>query len=754
MIISYQHIYFYSTLLAILPSLVLAGSQNNFSGLASSCPVDSTSAIFHSPPPEFSGEALEATDISAEQVQNIAKSVSTFSGNVVIERHQLRLRADEVKHYKDDQRLELNGNIHADTANMALNASHGWMNLQSNESEFFDSVYYIPEAGLTGEAPLLSISADKTSTLENTQFSTCPANQLDWHLNTGWLELDQSKSTGTAINTVFWIGRVPVFYFPWIQFPLGDERRSGFLTPSIGTSSNNGFQFSTPYYWNIAPNQDMLITPTNMTKRGTMLITDYRYLSRSSKGNLNLEYLNKDKEYDEQRYLLHFDNSSKLSDSLTLNLLFNDASDPDYLKDLSSNIRITNTTHLERNAKLKYNNGPWRAALMAQDFQTIDNDIAAKNRPYQRLPQITLNGKGELLEMDNSYLLGSLDTEWVEFKHQSINKEQGSRFNIYPRLSLPIESNAWFIKPSAGYVFTQYNTTDTSGNDANLDSRALPVVSLDSGLFFERNFTDSSLLQTIEPRMFYLNIPYEDQSALPIFDTSKQSFSFASLFRENRFNGVDRVGDANQLTLALSSRILNKNNGHELFNISIGRIYYFEDQQVSLNNSINTAGSSDLITEVGGNLNKWRARATLQWNRDTNTSDKRSVQLSYAASKKAVFNVGYRFFRDPVTETKNLEQTDLSFAWPFARNYSLLGRWNYDLTNERDIENLSGIQYESCCWALRLLYQRYRTDDDGTDDPYKTSIMFQFVLKGFGSISEKNAINTLKQAILGYQPDY
>jgi len=750
-----KHFCLYSILLLASPTLSWGSDQRHFAGVASSCPVDSYSAIRYKAPPEFTGDLLDTTDISAQQVQNVAKSISTFSGDVLIEQHQLRLQADTVTHDRQTQRLQLDGNIHVDTKNMALSASSGWVNLQSKESEFRNNTYYIPEASLTGETPLFSISADNKTTLQDTQFSTCPPTKLDWHLNTSWLELDQSTATGTAKHTVFWVGGVPVFYFPWIQFPLDNNRHSGFLMPRLGSSSSSGYEIGTPWYWNIAPNQDAIITPTYLSKRGAMLATEYRYLTRSSNGNLDFEYLDNDKEYNDSRYLLHFQNNSKLYNNLNLNLLFNEASDTDYLSDLGSNISVANTTHLERNARLSYNNGPWTAGLLAQSFQTIDPTISTASRPYKRLPQITLKGEDELIEMQNSYLLGSLNTEWVEFEHDSDSKPQGTRFHLYPKFSLPFESNAWYVKPAAGYIFTQYDTTDSSGADANLDNRGLSVLSLDSGLFFERNFSDNAFLQTLEPRLYYLNIPYEDQSLIPVFDTSEQDFSFASLFRENRFNGIDRIGDANQLTVALSSRILNKSNGDELFNISLGRIYYFDDQRVSLDNSVNTARSSDIITEVGGHLNQWRARATLQWNTDTDSSDKRSIQLSYAASEKAVFNIGYRFFRDPIDEANDLEQSDVSFAWPFASNYSLLSRWNYSLTDERDVETLVGLQYESCCWAIRLLAQRYiKNETTITDDPYRTSFMLQFVLKGFGSITDKKATTTLKHAILGYQPDY
>ncbi|VAW62583.1 LPS-assembly protein LptD @ Organic solvent tolerance protein precursor [hydrothermal vent metagenome] len=746
---TFKHFCLYSILTA-WPSFLWAGIQSPQT-LFKQCPTDSESLLVHQVPPAFSADMIDSTDISAEQVINKNKSLSIFSGNVLIEQHLKRLQADQVTYDKKNQRLEVDGNIRIDTESMALSANSGWVNLLTDESEFSGSTYYIPEAHLSGSTPLLTATGDNKTILTDTRFSTCPLNKPDWSLSTSRLELDQNTSTGTATHTVFRMKGLPVLYLPWIQFPLGEERRSGFLIPSIGISNSRGFEFSTPWYWNIAPNQDAVITPRYMNDRGPMLATDYRYLTKSSRGNFDFEYLNNDKKLEERRYLIHFQNQSRLSDNLSLNLLANDVSDSAYLRDMGSNISVSNATHLEKNADLNYRFNNWNARVFAQTFQTIDTDISLNGRPYRKLPQITLNGKEELYELDSGYLLASLNTEWTDFEHESQNKIQGSRFFIYPKLSLPIQSNSWYITPSAGYIFSQYDTTDSNGDKQNLDDRGLSVISLDSGLFFEKNY-NSSIIQTLEPRLYYLNIPYEDQSSIPVFDTSEQSFSFSSLFRENRFTGIDRVGDANQLTLALSSRILNSNNGHELMNFSIGRIYYFDKQQVSLINPLNNSDASDLIAEFGFNLSHWRARATTQWNTETDTSDKRSIQFSYAASEKAVFNIGYRFFRDPINETNNLEQTDLSFAWPFIDNFSLLGRWNYSLTEKNNLQTLAGIEYESCCWALRLVSQRYITDDPA--QPYRTDFMFQLVLKGFSGSTNKKANRALKHAILGYQPDF
>ena len=749
---------FYSILLLIWPSLLWGIDKVPDNGLPALCPSSST-LLNYSLPPTFPADKLDETNISAEQVQSINNSNSAFTGNVIIERHKLRLLADKVSHNTDTQQIELIGNVHADTENLSLSANRGWFNLRNNTGELIDSEYFVPGSQLSGKTPLFSITDQEKTILVDTQFSSCPPERPDWYMDMEWLQLDHSSSTGTAKHAVLWIKDIPIFYLPWIQFPLGEERRSGLLMPSFGHSSTSGYEISVPWYWNIATNHDAVLTPSNISRRGQMLTTNYRYLTNNSFGTLDAEYLHNDQLFDEkERYLVSLKNKSKLSSNLNLGLLFNDASDTQYLDDLSSSLSLSNTTHLERNASLRYNHDNWNANILAQSFQTIDTSLAESSRPYRRLPQITVTAKDTITEFSDSQLNAELKSEWVDFEHEADNKPQGSRFHLNPRLSLPLQSNAWFLKPTVGLMHTQYDTTDDNGDPAQLDNRNLSTFSLDSGLFFERNINNTSMIQTLEPRLFYLNIPYEDQSSIPLFDTSAQNFSFASLFRENRFNGTDRIGDANQITMALSSRVLDKESGHELMNINIGRIYYFDEQQVFLNNTVtNTSGNtSDIITEFNSNVDNWRTRATIQWNTNTKESDKRNLQLSYAASDKAVFNMGYRFFRDADNESNSIEQTDLSFAWPIAKNYSLLSRWNYSLTDNRDIETIVGLEYESCCWALRLVSQRYLNDTSNTinTDEYNSSIMLQFVLKNFGSISEREATNTLKHAILGYQPDY
>ncbi|MDH5734899.1 MAG: LPS assembly protein LptD, partial [Gammaproteobacteria bacterium] len=280
----------------------------------------------------------------------------------------------------------------------------------------------------------------------------------------------------------------------------------------------------------------------------------------------------------------------------------------------------------------------------------------------------------------------------------------------------------------------------------------LSISSIDTGLFFEREFA-SHYIQTLEPRLYYLYIPYEDQSTIPLFDTGQYDFSFAQLFRENRFTGIDRVGDSNQVTLAFTSRLLDKNTGSEFLGISIGQIFYNEDRRVSIDNTVATQNHSDVISELSSQWNNFKSRATVQWNPETREADKQSIQFSYKNDARQIINLGYRFRRDPVDEINNLEQADMSFNLPISNQYSVFSRWNRSLTENRDIETLFGIEYDSCCWAMRILGQRYLKTVDGNDF-HDSSIMFQLILKGLGSVSDKEASNIIKQSILGYQSDY
>ncbi|MCW9015255.1 MAG: LPS assembly protein LptD [Gammaproteobacteria bacterium] len=713
------------------------------------CPQTTSGFHNYSPPPAFAEDKKDDTRISALQVENATGDITTFSGDVLIERSQLILEADTAIFDQPKQILDIAGHVRASAEYMMITGERGWFDIKNNIGELYNSQYFIVNSHFQGTTPRLSIEGKKQTLLVDSSFTSCPPEKLDWHLDTGLLKLDHETATGTAKHAVLWFKQAPIFYFPYISFPLGEERRSGFLMPSFGSSGSRGWELSTPWYWNIAPNQDAVLTPRYMNKRGSQLITDYRYLTHTSTGELAVEYLHNDTQLEDKRYLINYSNHSDLGSNIDFDVLLNAASDDDYLDDLGGSIELTNTTHLERNANLKYHTGPWTFNLLAQSYDTIDEQIALDRHPYRRLPQLQVTGSDYIA---NSDILFSLESEWVDFEHESTNQETGQRVHIHPKFSWPLVGNAWFITPSIGFMHTQYDLIDSSGTEIDIENRNLNIASLDTGLFFEREMGSNKLIQTLEPRLYFLHIPYEDQTSIPLFDTSEPDFSFAQLFRENRFNGIDRVGDTDQVTVALTSRILDKHNGDEFMSISLGQIFYSNDRQVSLNNISPVENESDVVSEFSGRINDWTGRATLQWNPDTDTTDKRSIQLHYQADEKRIFNLAYRFRRNLADETENLEQTDVSFAWPINNRYSLVGRWNYSITEERDIEKLFGIEYESCCWAMRLVSQRYLQDN--TEDPYDSAIMFQLIFKGLGSITDKKTTDILKHGILGYQSEY
>jgi len=741
----------YLFILSIWTTLLCTEPGNSTPAPWAMCADKNLSISKYIAPESFPEQKKDETRVSPQQVENTAGNITIFTGDTLIERDQLRIRADKVLYDRSKQKLDISGNIHIDSRSMTIESESGWYNLNNNSGEFDNSQYFSPESHLQGSTPNLSIKGNKQTLLLDTRFSSCPKEQEDWHLYTAYLKLDHEDEVGTAKHAVLWFKNIPIFYSPYISFPLGDRRRSGFLMPRFGSSSLRGAEISLPWYWNIAANQDAVITPRYMKKRGMQLSTDYRYLTHSSNGELEVEYLDKDQQLKEQRHLIKFTNHSDIGDNIDVDLLASDASDNKYLEDLGAGIDIANTTHLERTATIKYYNGPWTLSTLAQGYETIDEDIAITSRPYRRLPQVTLNGSDTLLKTD---IIWSLDSEWVEFEHESDNKQKGSRFDIYPKLSWPLQGSAWFITPSIGLRHSQYDVTDSTNTKIAIDDRNLSVASIDAGLFFEREI-NNKYIQTLEPRLFYLNVPFEDQTNIPLFDTGKYDFSFAQLFRERRFTGVDRIGDADQFTLALTSRFLGMNTGKELLSMSVGQIFYNKDRRVDLGSTItaDTTTKSDLVAEISGHMGNWNPSATLQRNHDTKKIDKDNAQLHYQQDGNRIFNIAYRFRRDLADETKNLEQTDISLSWPITNNYSMLAKWNYSITEKRDIETLFGIEYESCCWAMRLVSQRYLQDPDN-DSPYNSTIMFQLILKGLGSVVHKETTDVLNRAILGYQSEY
>lgn len=705
------------------------------------CPAIPDSVI-HKTPPLFSEAEQNNTNISADKTRSDNQGNSSFQGNVVIEKHELRITADKVSFNSKQENINIEGNVHVDTTTMAMDADSGQISKEKQSSIFRGVKFQVGDSNMRGAAT--SISADKQTRTElnKTTITSCNLNDPDWRLNANNISLYHEEEYGSADSVVLRFMEVPFLYIPYMEFPLGERRRSGLLVPEAGYSTSRGTEFVVPWYWNIATNHDAIIAPHFMSRRGTQLDTQYRFLTESSEGQVDAEFLYDDKITGESRHQFQYQQDTRFTPELKMKVDIKDVSDTEYFNDFSNNLSTSSITHLNREVKLNYTVDYWQAGLLAKTFETLDTSIDTDKRPYRQLPELTLEGDQPL---GDSGLAFTLDSEWVDFDHEDDTVETGSRFRIQPGLHWRQEGAFWFVDPAVKFSHTQYDLEDGDGlndNDTNVS-----ISTLDAGLFFEREL-DNGFIHTLEPRLYYLNVPFRDQSQLPDFDSALSTFSTALLFRDNRFNGGDRIGDANQITLALSTRLIDPSSGEEYLRASVGRINYFEDRLVG---TFEDEHQSDLMAELATNWNDWSLSSSTQWNTDTNRSERGNFLLHYQSDLKHIFNLGLRSDR---SSTTTIRQTDLSFVMPVSNEVNAFARWNYSLVNNQDIEVIGGLSYDSCCWSIQLLGQRRLLFNDTKDEEeYDNTFLIQLVLKGMGSVSGNKLRNTLEHAILGYDED-
>lgn len=713
------------------------------------CPHDDTTAEKRIPFRKFSDENIENTEITADFTQSSSDGSTSLDGNIVIEQHLLRISADHAHYNKQQNALQVSGNVHIDTEALSLDADSGAFSMDSanNQGKFNNIKFFIPNSNMKGKAEtILAYEQDNKnqhSTLKNASITSCQLFDPDWLISADEIQLDHNDEYGSADDVVIRFKGIPFLYIPYMEFPTSNKRRSGLLFPGFGSSTSRGVELSTPWYWNIASNHDALITPRYMEKRGVEIGGNYRYLTQSTTGELQGAYLPEDKITKEKRYQVQYQQHSRILPNLLFDVDLQDVSDANYFNDFSNNLGSTSQTHLNRSATLGYNLNNWRMQALVQDIETIDPTIAISDRPYVRLPQLTLDGNTAIAD---SSLLFTLDAEFVDFTHEDDTNTTGSRSTISPGLRLPLRGTSWFIDPAVKFSHTQYDVGTESGTTQDVTDRNLPISSIDAGLFFERPLYNG-YQQTLEPRLYYLNVPFEDQSNTPIFDTSIPNFTVVQLFRDNRFVGGDRIGDANQLTLALTSRLLNPATGDEFMHASIGQIFYFEDRRVSLDGSIDSSKQSDIIAELDTKLGRWQSNINLQWDTVYSKLSQENYFLHYKSDARHLFNIGYRKLLE--NNIIDIEQTDTSFVYAINREYNIFARWNYSLKDNKDIDTIAGIAYDSCCWSIQLLAQR-RLQNSVTSTDYDNSILIQFVLKGLGSLSGNKVRSTLEQSIYGY----
>lgn len=609
-----------------------------------------------------------------------------------------------------------------------------------------------------GDAKMLFFDGEDKKRLVNARYTTCSADSNDWYIKASEIKLNDFTRSGEAKNAVIEFKGVPILYSPFINFSLDNQRESGLLAPSFGTTSSSGFEFLQPYYWNIAPNMDATFGARALSKRGVQLQGEYRYLTDQYLGKDNIEYIPKDSASDRERHYIKLTHRHDFGSGWSGGFNIESVSDNKYFSELSTRIVSTSRINLPQQFDINYSGDVWQFNGLLQKFQTLDE----VSFPYERLPQLTLTG-----EKDWENVSGKVTTQFVSFDRNTKNSitvgspnggsittaVKGNRFMTYPSISFPLTNSYGYITSKFGVHHTDYHlnntayTLDDTKNVTNGNyksgSRNIPIFSIDTGLFFDRNTSvvNHEYIQTLEPRMFYVYVPYRDQSLFPIFDSAESDLNLGSLFIENQFTGNDRINDANQLSLALTTRLVDKSSGEQRLAATIGQRYYFTKQRVGLPATIlRTDNSSDIIGALTARLvNGWNVDTAWQYNTYRNKVIRANLGTRYNPAPGKTLNLSYRYFEN------RLEQVNLSGQWPIAPKWYGVGRWNYSIQESRPIEGLAGLEYDAGCWQARGVIQRVSTATANAN----YGLFFQLELGGIASIGT-NPLSLLKRSIPGY----
>ena len=724
-------------------------------------------------PPVYAGASKDRKSVpvyvTADRIDGTSGVQSIAKGNADLIKADSRLRGDEIIYREQDDEVESSGNVILTRETDEISGPHLKLKLGDSVGYFDAPVFKIeprpskkarrPSLGPAttgyGTAERLDFEGEDHYHLSKATYSSCSPESGDqaWFAKVADLNLDYDTSIGEARDATIYFKGTPILYSPWLNFSLNRQRKSGFLSPTWGTTTNAGMEFSTPYYWNIAPEMDATITPRVMARRGTQFIGEFRYLGNnvpslkhpsgelmpSYQGTINAEYLSNDKLAGASRHLLNVYHTQNFGNGFSGVLNVSGVSDDNYFTDLSSTVSTIAQTNLLRQGTLTYGAGWWTANATVQRYQTLQPSGQVVVKPYERVPQVTLSAIRPDFPLGTTF---NFSGEYVSFRDPN-GGVQGQRTTMYPQISLPLQTAAFYVTPKFGVHNTRYQLEQQALGSPDSLNRSVPIFSVDSGVVFERdtNFNGRDLIQTLEPRLYYLNVPLRDQSQFPVFDTGIADFNFAQIFAENTFSGGDRIADANQATLAVSSRLISPNTGAELARVAVGQRWYFSDQSVLLPGQTPRNGH---VADYLGSLSLLMERSTafdsaIQYNPRDQRLERFNASVRYQPETGRLLNAGYRFSRDL------LSQVDVSGQWPIGGGWSAVGRYNYSFRDRKLVENLLGLEYNESCWALRFVVQRVAT----TTGQVNNTFFAQLQLNGFSSLGT-SPINLLRRSVAGY----
>jgi len=700
------------------------------------------------------------TNITADDyVREPDSGTVSFTGNVELKQGFKNITAligqlNEKKNYFSAQ-----GGVHYEDQHIRLVSEEIDLDMSKQGGTVNNVKFQLTNGNLRGEAESISFTNEQPLNITEVGFTSCPPGSESWLVQSSNVEIDPVSGWGDADNIILWIGKIPVFYLPTISFPIDDRRKSGFLYPSVGNSTRNGFELEAPWYWNIAPDKDATFELRYLSKRGLMLGGEYRQLTKNTYTELFTEFLHNDDRGlpgQEDRYFYKLNSDYASGEHWRGKLAFASLSDDDYFYDFGSNFHSGNRNILRRFGQIDYDD----EHLSFRGLFSDDRLLSTSTKSYSRLPQLRLS----LLYPDTiDGLESNVHMEATAFRHD--NDIEAERLTMVPELSYPLNWLSGYITPTFKLHYSHYSQDDPTNILPRNVSRTVPIFSIDSGIFFERNidFNNRSFLQTLEPRLFYLYVPQREQSTISLFDTTSVNSGMDSLFRENRYSGSDRIGDSNQLSLAISSRLLDQVNGNEQLRFTLGRAYYLDDREVNLaiyqgsgeivDLGVDRRANSALITNLQlGLYENWVLEGELEYDESKNRTEKGVIGLQYH-SPGLILNMRHRFNRYDTSE--DIEQGELSFVWPATDKLSFVGRWQQDTKNNRTIDSFIGLEYESCCWAMRLVARKYlniRLDQQGVPLPsfgkYNDGIYLEFILKGLTNVGKRL---DLESDIQGYE---
>ena len=682
----------------------------------------------------------EITEVEADHLLRDEYEVLHFSGQVRLKRGDQNVEADQITYDQKSELFEASGAVIFEKPDLRLTTEQLNFDQKSDSGEFSAPSFELRDSHASGNAGKITILDEYRTQFDDLVYTTCNPGDRDWHFTSNELEIDDETGLGTAQHATIYFQEIPFFYLPYFQFPIDDRRITGVLTPTFSISNSDNSHLAVPIYWNIAPNFDTTFIPAHYPDRGFLYSGEHRYLFRNHRGKIDYSRI-EDDIATETRWFKKLQHRASYPDaSFTGSLLLQEVSDEGFIGDFDRLVPGNDEiNYLDRHLQLTHAGSSWHSSLLWQNYQTVDTTIGIASQPYQRLPQLTINSQFQRMENGLQF---NLQNELVHFKReQSIN---GDRAHLLPTIDW-LSSDSWyFFQPQLQYSFTEYALENNTLGDNSI-TRSLPIASIDSGLFFERIMgPDDGWLQTLEPRLYFVHIPFEDQNDIPDFDASLLPDSYINFFKPNRFRGVDRIGDTDQVTFGLGTRIYDNDDGAQLLYARIAQIFYAEDRVVSLTNVIDERDRSNIIAEVdifpSPHL---KIGADIVYDEVLEEVTERNYRINWASGGFAA-NAEYYF------DDQTLEQTSYSIVYPVNESWTIIAKQQESLLFDKPVENLFGISYESCCWGLKILASEV-SDDDFIET--EKAIFFELTLKGLTQAGQ-NVDNYLKTAIPGYQPRF